>query len=151
MKKHRTLHPEIVRPPVPGLEPGKFYRRTVPYGEDSDIPGYMPEDGFPVCRFVYGIAEGKPGAGQGGWFIEDKFGGGGGKGLWRFYLAAHVEEVGGSKGMTATEENAASCCVEDCETTKYSQRLCSKHYGRARKLVKGEGLDWDQAREQVTP
>ena len=93
-RRKNTAGRALVRPEVPGLEPGRLYRRVAPFDGDSILPGHQPEGGFPVCRYLHGAAEGDPNEGEGGWFLEEETGEGGG--AKRFYLAAHVEEVTGA-------------------------------------------------------
>jgi hypothetical protein len=87
----------------------------------------------------------RPEAGLGGWFVDRQ-------GCSRFYLAEDVVEAsrsGARAGVGKSSAPAGETCYAGCGRDRYSQGLCTRDYGRARKLVKDGGASWDDARDVV--
>ena len=151
-RRNKTVREPFIRPEVPGLVPGTLYRRRAETGLRVDgLEGYeLPDvDYFPIVEFIEGQIEGRKHAGLGGWFRNPI------TKAQHFFLAADVEEVlagvdiirSGGKGKTQSQLDAAAC--RHCDTKAYSRGLCSKHYSRARTLVKDEGKDWTTAEKEM--
>lgn len=132
---------ERVHPP--GLVVGRHYRRKAGnYNFDpcmADTP--IPDTARPVVEYVEGVYHDHPQAGLVGWFKAD--------GKWYPYLATDVEEANAATGMTFEEQAGTECVACPEQKPRYSRGLCTRCYGRWRKLVKDQGMDENEAVDAV--
>lgn len=137
--------PVIERPDVEGLVPGRDYRLRHDYVPRSEsaravFEGALPDSARPVVTYREGAPAGTKHEGRGGWFVDAD-------NRWHFYLAEDVEEVTAG-GLTLTEQAGTECVAGDGRK-KYSKGLCTRCYGRWRKLAKEQGVPEDEAMARV--
>jgi len=138
-----TVARVLERPPVPGLEPGRLYRRVrgLAPGHVPGLDGWAPEEGWPAAKFVEPVPAHDAQAGRAGWFVNEE------TKQWHVWAAADVEPVVDALGRTPTQVAAQTCAR--CDKPRYSRGLCTTHYSRARAAAVDQGRGWAAALEAL--